>query len=126
MEKIELTAWNNGVWREEDGSFGFRIYKKNWELFSKVKTVKLELPTPDGKSSQVINIELSDSFPRLVNKEYIGKCPEIRDREGRTEIQHWMLERGDIPPSGRPWPKEHPPKYKAEIKDNHVRVTANV
>ena len=111
MKKIVLSGWHGGG---ENGMFGLRVSVKDRELFRGLTRVKVELTDLRGESRR-IEIELSDSFWR--------KCPELRSRG----ISQWMSERGDCYPHKRtPWPegKGHPPKYKAEIKGNHLRVIA--
>ena len=94
---IVLTGWKGGT-------FGFRVSKQDRELFHGVPKVKLELPNSSGKRWQ-IKIKLSPSFWQ--------KCPEFRNKK----IGKWMSCRGDYP-----WPKGHPPKYKAEMTGNHLRI----
>ena len=94
---IVLTGWKGGT-------FGFRVSKQDQELFCELSKVRLELPNPDGGPCQ-IEIKLSQSFWK--------KCPEFKNKK----IGEWMSWRGDYP-----WPKGHPPKYKAEMAGNHLRI----
>ena len=94
---IVLTGWKGGT-------FGFRVSKRDQELFCELSKVRLELPNRDRGSCQ-IEIKLSQSFRQ--------KCPEFRSKK----IGKWMSWRGDYP-----WPKGHPPKYKAEMTGNHLRI----
>lgn len=94
---IILTGWKGGT-------FGFRVSKQDQGLFRELSKVRLELPNPDGGFCQ-IEIELSQSFRQ--------KCPEFRNKK----IGEWMSWRGDYP-----WPKGHPPKYKAEVTGNSLRI----
>lgn len=94
---IILTGWKGGT-------FGFRVSKQDQELFRELSKVKLELPNPDGGFCQ-IEIKLSQSFQQ--------KCPEFRNKK----IGEWMSRRGDYP-----WPKGHPPKYKAEVTGNSLHI----
>ena len=94
---IVLTGWKGGT-------FGFRVSKQDQELFRKLSKVKLELPNPREESSQ-IEIKLSQSFWR--------ECPELRSKQ----IGGWMFKRGNWP-----WPKGKPPRYKAKMKGDHLRV----
>ena len=110
--KIELTGWNNGGWIAGKCQFGLRVRKKDRELFrsnAKYITVILDLPNSHGEISRV-EVWLSPSFWR--------GCPKLE----HEKIREWMLERGDIRPSGRPWPERQPPKYKTELIGNHLRV----
>ena len=109
--KITLSGWYGGG---KYGMFGLRVSVKDRELFCGLTKVELELPNPHGKSRR-IQINLSPSFWR--------KCPELRSRV----IGEWMSERGDCYLRKlQPWPegKGHPPKYKAEITGNRLRVIA--
>ena len=94
---IVLTGWRGGT-------FGFRVSKQDQEFFRELSKVKLELPNPRGASCQ-IEIKLSRSFWR--------ECPELRSKE----IGGWMFERGNWP-----WPKGKPPRYKAKMRGDHLRV----
>jgi len=95
---IILTGWKGST-------FGFRVSKQDRELFRGVSKVELELLDPSGEHRQ-IKIKLSPSFWQ--------ECPELRNKE----IGEWMRKRGDCL-----WRKGHPPKYKAEMAGNLLRVT---
>lgn len=94
---IVLTGWKGGT-------FGFRVRKEDQELFRKLSKVKLELPNLGEEPCQ-IEIKLSQSFWR--------GCPELRSKD----IGGWMFRRGDLL-----WQEGSPPKYKAKMKGNHLRV----
>ncbi len=94
---IVLTGWKGGT-------FGFRVSKQDRKFFRQLSKVRLELPNPRGEPCQ-IEIRLSQSFWR--------ECPELRSKE----IGGWMFRRGNWP-----WPEGKPPKYKAKMKGNHLRV----
>lgn len=115
--KIQLSGWSNGNWRDGEGkgTFGFSVGKKGREEWFSEEwlEVVVELPTPHGEAFQIA-IELLPSFWK--------KCPELR----HEEIKEWMIDRGDIEPSGRPWPMGQPPKYEAELTGNHLRIIRRV
>lgn len=95
---VQLTGW-------QGGTSGLRMRPRDRDyLPSGSSSVTLELPKRD-KSSIRIECTLSPSF-------WDG-CSEIRS----AEIEKWMEERGE-----KPWVKNNPPKYQAEIIGNRIRV----
>lgn len=98
MDIVILTGWIGGM-------FGLRVSNADRKLFFGLKggdTITLELPDPTTE----VYAEIPPGF--------WGSCPELR----ANEIGCWMCKRGDWP-----WPKSHPPKYRAEIvKPDFVRI----
>ncbi len=114
MIEIELSGWSDGRpdWGGSLFGFGLRVSMKDREIFRKYSTIKLELPRPAGKFYR-LEVAITPSFWR--------KCPELRHKK----IGEWMWERGDcLPEAASPWPdgKGRPPRYKAEVRKNYVRV----
>ncbi len=90
MEKIKVSAWNNGKHDSRGNGYGIRIGKNNRSLFD------------ENWKSIELSIQGNDFFEVSITSGFWIDCPEFRD----ARIGQWFVSN-----KFAPWKKNGPPKF---------------